>query len=130
MKIPQEIINKLFLHAKEEAPLEACGYLAGIGDSVSKLYRMSNIDQSNVHFSFEPEEQFHVVKAARKEGIDLLAVYHSHPETPARPSKEDIRLAYDSSISHIIVSIVGENKEIKSFKINGKQITEEPIEIV
>ena len=120
----------MFLHAKEDAPLEACGYLAGIDDLVVKLYRMTNIDQSNAHFSFKPEEQFHVVKTARKKGIELLAVYHSHPETPARPSEEDIRLAYDSSISHIIVSLAGENKEIKSFKINEKQVTEEPIEIV
>ncbi|NOY69912.1 MAG: M67 family metallopeptidase [Deltaproteobacteria bacterium] len=130
MKIPKQIIDELISHAIAEAPLEACGYLAGKDGTITKAYKMTNTDQSNIHFSFAPEEQFRVVKAARKEGTDLIAVYHSHPETPARPSKEDIRLAHDPCVSYVIVSLAEGNNVIKSFKINGETVAVEPIEII
>ncbi len=130
MKIPKEIIDAIFEHATIQAPVEACGYLAGKDDRVLTYYRMTNIDQSKEHFSFDPEEQFRVIKATRKEGIKLIGVYHSHPVTPARPSKEDIRLAYDPAIIYVIVSLADNKKTVKSFRINGKEVTTEPLEIL
>jgi proteasome lid subunit RPN8/RPN11 len=130
MKIPKEIIDAIFEHATIQAPVEACGYLAGKDDRVLTYYRMTNIDQSKEHFSFDPEEQFRLIKATRKEGIELIGVYHSHPVTPARPSKEDIRLAYDPAIIYVIVSLADNKKTMKSFRINGKKVTTEPLEIL
>lgn len=130
MKIPKEIIDAIFEHATTQAPVEACGYLAGKDDRVLTYYRMTNMDHSEEHFSFDPEEQFRVIKATRKEGIKLIGVYHSHPVTPARPSKEDIHLAYDPAIIYVIVSLADNKKTIKSFRINGKEVTTEPLEIL
>lgn len=130
MKIPKEIIDAIFEHATTQAPVEACGYLAGKDDRVLRYYRMTNIDQSEEHFSFDPKEQFRVIKATRKEGIELIGVYHSHPVTPARPSKEDIHLAYDPSIIYMIVSLADNKKTVKSFKISGEEVTSEPLEII
>ena len=81
IKIPKKILNEMMQHAKHEFPNECCGYLAGTENKVSDCYRMTNIDQSPEHFSFDPKEQFEVVKKARKSGNQLLSVYHSHPET-------------------------------------------------
>ena len=116
MKIKQNVYEALIRHAKRELPIEACGYLASVDDVVIKHYELVNIDNSSEHFSFEPAEQFKVVKDARANGYDLCAVYHSHPQTPARPSDEDIKLAYDSSISYVIVSLADGQEDIKSFK--------------
>ncbi len=119
MKIPKDIYEQIILQAQKDLPNEACGYLAGKNGIVTKAYAIKNIDQSHEHFSFDPEEQFAAIKDMRKENLVAIAVYHSHPETPARPSKEDIKLAYDPEIYYLIISLAGEAPEIKSFKIKN-----------
>jgi proteasome lid subunit RPN8/RPN11 len=130
LRIPQQIINDLFDHAQTGLPEEVCGYLAGTGREVTRQFRLTNIDHSNEHFSFDPKEQFQVVREARKLGLEILANYHSHPETPARPSQEDIRLAFDPNISYVIVSLAAELPDIKSFRIQNGEVEKEEIEVV
>ena len=127
LQIPQHIINDLFDHAKTGLPEEVCGYLAGSDREVIQQFRLTNIDHSNEHFSFDPAEQFQVVREVRKAGLEILANYHSHPETPARPSEEDIRLAFDSNISYVIVSLAAEQPDIKSFRIRNGEVEKEEI---
>jgi proteasome lid subunit RPN8/RPN11 len=124
--IPKAIYDALIAHAQKEAPIEACGYLGGKEGVASLHYAMKNIDNSEEHFGFDPQEQFAAFKAASEQKLRLIACYHSHPATPARPSQEDIRLAYDPNISYIIVSLAGEKPILKSFKIkNGEALNEE-----
>jgi len=115
--------------AKAELPHEACGYLAADESGlVVRHYPMTNIDRSGEHFSMDPAEQFAAVKDMRRRGLSLRAVFHSHPETPARPSAEDLRLAFDPKISYVIVSLAGREPVIKSFRIkNGEAAPEELI---
>jgi proteasome lid subunit RPN8/RPN11 len=129
LKIPADIVDAIYQQAKEEAPLEACGLLTGENDQVSKRYAMRNSDQSPEHFTLDPKEHFAVLKAARNEGQKILAVYHSHPETPARPSEEDIRLAVDPHIIYVIASL-HEGETIKAFRIVKDEVTTLPLEIV
>ncbi len=129
MKVPESIVYAIYEQAIAEAPLEACGYLAGNDGVVTRCYPMANADQSETHFSFDPQEQFRVFKKARAKGLELIAVYHSHPETPARPSAEDIRLAYDPAIYYVIASLADGQKIIKSFKIIEGKVIAEPLEI-
>jgi len=119
IKIPQSIYNKIKAHARGEAPNEACGYLAGLDGEVREIIPMKNADASPERFSFNPEEQFAALEEATAGGVDLFAVYHSHPATPARMSEEDIRLAYDTSITYLIYSLLTD--EIRAFKVNGEQ---------
>ena len=130
LQIPQQIINDLVNHAKTGLPEEVCGYLAGTGREVTRQFRLTNIDHSNEHFSFDPSEQFQAVREARKAGLQILANYHSHPETPARPSQEDIRLAFDPNISYAIVSLAAEIPDIKSFRIQNGEVEKEEIKVI
>jgi proteasome lid subunit RPN8/RPN11 len=130
LRIPQQIINDLFDHAQTGLPEEVCGYLAGTGTEVIRQFRLTNIDHSNEHFSFDPKEQFQAVREARKLGLEILANYHSHPETPARPSQEDIRLAFDPNISYVIVSLAAELPDVKAFRIQNGEVEKEEIQIV
>ena len=129
LKINQEIIDKMVAHGRAEAPLEACGYLAEKDGVISKHFELTNIDKSPVHFSMDPAEQFAAAKECRKQDLKIRAVYHSHPETPARPSDEDIKLAYDPSLSYVIVSLVGSEPSIKSFIIQKDYVEPEELEI-
>lgn len=128
IKISKDIRDSIYEQGKNELPNEACGYLAGKHGVVVKRIQMTNVDQSPEHFSLDPKEQFSAVKQARNEGLDLIAVYHTHPETPARPSQEDIKLAYDPTISYVITSMI--DGDIKSFKIKNGLVTKEDLEII
>lgn len=130
IRIPQAIHDDLIVHAREGFPLEVCGILGGTVGGVSAIYRMTNTDASNEHFMMDPKEQFAVVKDLRSKGLTMLAVYHSHPETPARPSEEDIHLALTPGVSHVIISLADPQQPVvKSFKIDQGKVDPEPVEI-
>jgi [CysO sulfur-carrier protein]-S-L-cysteine hydrolase len=131
IRIPQRIYQEMLLHAQEGFPLEVCGILGGEGDAVSMIYRMTNTDASNEHFMMEPREQFAVVKDLRAGGLKMLAIYHSHPETPARPSEEDIRLALTPGVSYLIISLADSgNPDLRSFRIEKGRVEPEEIAVV
>jgi len=117
------------LQARAELPNEACGLLAGKGEVAQKRYGMTNADASPEHFTFLPAEQFQVLRSARTEGLDIIANYHSHPVTPARPSEEDIRLAFDPNILYVIVSLADVVPVVKAYRIKFGVVEQELVEI-
>jgi proteasome lid subunit RPN8/RPN11 len=125
--------DEMIAHAKACLPREACGLLSGtIGEGVKKVarvYGMTNADESGSHFTIEPKEQLAAVKDMRARGLAPLGNFHSHPETPARPSAEDIRLAHDPEASYVIISLAGEIPVMKAFHIEDGTASEEEIEI-
>ncbi len=130
MEIPQTIFDQLVAQAKAEAPLEACGILAGRNGAVEKFYPMTNVNHSSVYYMMAPREQFDVVKDIRAAGRKMLAIYHSHPETPARPSAEDKRLAYTPGVIYLILSLQNAaDPVLKGFHIEDGVVTETPVEI-
>jgi proteasome lid subunit RPN8/RPN11 len=131
LEIPTYIFRQMLEQARAQAPIEACGILAGRDSKVEKFYRMTNIDQSSDHFMMEPKEQFAVVKDIRSAGLEMLAIYHSHPESPARASAEDIRLALTPDVIYLIVSLQDANAaDVKGFFIEDSNLTTVPVEIV
>lgn len=131
LRIPQAIHEELIARAREGFPLEVCGILGGAGESVSAIYPMTNTDASNEHFMMNPKEQFAVIKDLRAKGLAMLAIYHSHPESPARPSEEDIRLALTPDVSYVIISLADDAApDIKSFKISSGNVQKEAMEVI
>lgn len=127
--------NKILAHAEKELPNEACGLIAGVVEDgvtiIKKVYLLTNIDQSNEHFSLDPKEQLAAIKDMRAAGLVPLGNWHSHPESPSRPSDEDKRLAYDSKASYMILSLMDrENPVLNSFKIQGNTAEKEELVIV
>ena len=137
IKIPREVIDRIILHGNVEAPIEACGYLAGRGEEVRVLVPMTNAENSDAHYSFDPEEQFAALDKAKAEDLELIAAYHTHPITPARMSDEDIHLAaglkcvdcHRNEIVYVIYSLKFNN--LRAFRINGEKLVREiTIEVV
>ncbi len=130
IKITRKVLQAIITHSQRELPHESCGYLAGKHDILLRHYEMTNLDKAADHFSMDPKEQFAAIKDMRNRGLKLMAVYHSHPETPARPSEEDILLAYDPHVSYIIVSMAGTEPDVRSFHIQKGEVIAEKIECV
>jgi proteasome lid subunit RPN8/RPN11 len=129
MKVEKSVIETMINHALQHSPIEACGYLAGNGDRVTYAIPLRNVDASEEHYSLDAKEQFETVRDLRKRNLRLMAVYHSHPRSPARMSEEDIRLAYDPDISYVIVSLDG-STTVKSFRLRNSVAEEEILEII
>jgi len=125
--LPGEIYGEICFNALRELPLEACGYLAGKGSRVSKLFRMRNADVSQRRFSFDPEEQLAVMEEAGKAGLELIAVYHSHPQGPPGPSAEDLRMALDPQLIHVIISLLPPEPTVRAFRIEDGEASEIPL---
>ena len=91
---------------------------------------MTNTDNKPDHFAMDPKEQFAAMKDARTKGLGLSVVYHSHPETPARPSEEDLRLLVDPEMIYVIISMMDlTSPSIKAFQIKNKVATELSIKV-
>lgn len=133
--LKQEDYQKILEHARTGLPNEACGLLGGYTNEdgsqvITDVYLLRNVDESREHFSMDPKEQFAAVKDIRGKGRELLGNFHSHPESPSRPSEEDIRLAYDSKIHYLILSLMEEgNPVLNSFHIEKGAVTRETLEI-
>ncbi len=121
MKIKKKIIERIISHARQESPIEACGYLAASGGIITHSYPLTNVDKAQEHFSFLPKEQFATMRDAREKGLEICAVYHSHPVSPARPSAEDIKLANDPALLYVIVSLAGKIEDIQAFSIKNQR---------
>ena len=135
IKLSKEDFDRIVAHARSEAPIEACGLIAGelSGDDkiVKKVYILTNIDHAEEHFTLDPKEQLKAVKDMRAEGLTPLGNWHSHPVSPSRPSDEDKRLAYDSSASYMILSLMDrEAPVLNSFHVeNRTDVTKEELVI-
>lgn len=134
IKLSKSDYEKILKHAESELPNEVCGLIGGVtegGDKlIKKVYLLTNTDHSNEHFSMDPKEQLAAIKDMRANGFVPLGNWHSHPESPSRPSDEDKRLAYDSKASYMILSLMNrEEPVLNSFHISGTDSEKEQLVI-
>lgn len=134
IKLSRSDYEKILAHAEKELPNEACGLIAGVIEGsdklIKKVYLLTNTDHSNEHFSMDPKEQLAAIKDMRANGLVPLGNWHSHPESPSRPSEEDKRLAYDSKASYMILSLMDRSAPaLNSFHISGADSEKEQLEI-
>ena len=134
VRIDYRLYDDIVKNAREHLPEEACGLIGGTEENgtrvIKKVYVLENIDHSNEHFTMAPKDQLAAVKDMRASGLKPLGNFHSHPESPSRPSEEDKRLAYDKNASYMILSLMdSENPVLNSFHIEGDEVKKENLEI-
>lgn len=133
IRMKYDLYDEMVAYAREHLPEEACGLIAGTEDEngkhAEKVYFLENMDHAEDHFTLDPREQMNVIKDMRARGYKPLGNWHSHPSSPSRPSVEDIKLAYDSKASYMILSLMAENPVINSFHIEKGEYTKEDLRI-
>lgn len=128
--LKREISEKIIKHCRDKFPEEACGILAGKKDKIETVYPVKNTDKSPVSYFMEPKEQLKIMKGIRGQGLEMLAIYHSHAFSEAYPSKKDVELAFYPESSYVIISLAdGKLPVIRSFKIQEGTIEEEKVRI-
>ncbi|MBI3323286.1 MAG: M67 family metallopeptidase [Candidatus Omnitrophica bacterium] len=90
LRIRQEALETMFEHCRREYPNEACGYLGGREGRVTRAYPIRNDAASPTYYEMNPGGQLQAQRRMREEGLEHLAVYHSHVATEAFPSRRDV----------------------------------------
>jgi proteasome lid subunit RPN8/RPN11 len=123
-------VEEIVAQAREEAPNECCGVLAGRDGRVEKLFRAVNAEKSPYRYNVNPDELFRIHQECFANGWDFLGIYHSHPHTEAYPSPTDVRLAAWPESTYIIVSLTDpENPVLRAFRIQEGRVSEEELRI-
>lgn len=89
--ISPEQLQQMREHVAEQAPIEACGLLGGAKSRVQLVVPIRNTAESQVRYRMDPAEQVSALFGFEERGIELVAIYHSHPAGPPGPSSIDIR---------------------------------------
>ncbi|MDP8952404.1 MAG: M67 family metallopeptidase [Actinomycetota bacterium] len=122
LAVPDELIAEVIAHAREGQPEEVCGWLAGRGNRVERVYPVPNASEDPERdFRMEPEAQLSAMLEIREAGLDLTATYHSHPRTPAEPSAKDLALAAYPDSFHLIVSLANGRPEIRCYRVTEQE---------
>jgi proteasome lid subunit RPN8/RPN11 len=128
LTLPQKFIDEMIAHAREEAPNECCGIIAGQYGRAVKLFRARNAEVSPYRYNVDPQDLFGMHRECAEKGWEFLAIYHSHTGSEAYPSPTDIRLAYWPEAYYLIVSLKDpENPEVRAFRIIDGAVSEEEL---
>ena len=131
LAIPQSLYDALLAQARAELPNECCGLLAGIvepGDPprgrVRGRYPLVNALASPVAFESDPSGLFAAHKDMRRRGLEVLAIYHSHPTSAPIPSKTDLARNYWPGVMSLIVSLATEPPTLRGWWLLEKDFRE------
>ncbi len=129
LTLPQSMIDEMIAHAREDAPDECCGIIAGDADGrATKLYRAINAEHSPYRYSVDTKDLLRIHKDADSNDWEFLVIYHSHTHTEAYPSPTDIRLAAWPDAYYILVSLMDESAPVvRAFRITEGLVEESPI---
>ena len=96
-------IEELVSIAKDVLPNESCGLLLGENDAVAEILPMRNVDESPLTFSIESTELVDAYNLAERKGLQVIAIFHSHPAQPS-PSSTDIKFMEINPVVWLIYS--------------------------
>ena len=111
LRIPGALLERIYAHAREGAPHEVCGLLAGRTDGSTHLcahvFRIPNVHPRPVgEYTLDPREQLRLTLHVEDElGMEVIGFYHSHPAGPARFSATDAARASWPGASYLLVHL-------------------------
>jgi proteasome lid subunit RPN8/RPN11 len=103
---PLALVNQILIQALDTANAEICGLVAGRDGHPTRCFPIDNIAaHPRQTFLLDPKQQIDAMRLMREQGETLFAIYHSHPDTPATPSAQDLKLAAYPETLYLIVSL-------------------------
>jgi [CysO sulfur-carrier protein]-S-L-cysteine hydrolase len=140
-ELPRRYADEIIAQAREEAPNECCGILAGKGGRALNLYQAVNAEQSPYRFDVDARDLYRIHNEVESLGWRFVAIYHSHPQTEAYPSATDMAMARLggpetalerwSDAVHLIVSLADpDSPQIRAFRFTAGAVHEEELRLI
>jgi proteasome lid subunit RPN8/RPN11 len=135
--LPRPLYLEMIAQAQAELPNECCGLLAGklvttdqglTGHVLARLPLVNALGRPDEYFS-EPRSMLAAERRMRDEGLELLAVYHSHPSSDPVPSRKDRERNLYEDFQHLIISLKGK-PAVRAWWIVGGDYREAECEVV
>lgn len=134
MDISKELLDQVVAHTQELPGEECCGVIA-VDDLTARralrAYRAENVHRSALRFEIDPGELLKLYETIEEQGWELGAIYHSHVRSAPYPSQTDVGFAaLWPGVEWLIVGLSDPgNPEVRSYLIDGPQISEVPISV-
>jgi proteasome lid subunit RPN8/RPN11 len=127
----QEIANALTVQARSCPSEECCGLLAGRDGTITRIFAATNAASDPAkNYEIAPQELFRLIREIRAAKLELLGIYHSHPNGENEPSARDIELAYYPGTAYFILSpLPAAQRAVRAFSIRDGRATELEIQI-
>ena len=130
LDVPAQIYEAMVAHSRFTHPEEACGLLAA--DDRGRLrmvYCLTNAGHSASSYTIEPTEHFRAMQHAESRGWELVGAFHSHPQSTARPSATDVRMAVETEWVYLIVGM-NPAVEVRGFHLSAGSVAEVALRVV
>ena len=107
--IASDQIEAIKTHATSTYPEECCGFLLGVDSALRTIHRTLSASNANAEsrrnrYNIDPMDFIRADEEARKSNLNLVGIYHSHPDAPARPSQFDLEHAWPW-YTYIVLSV-------------------------
>jgi [CysO sulfur-carrier protein]-S-L-cysteine hydrolase len=124
--LPEPMRAAIVDHAIRDAPRECCGIIAGRNGVPMRLYETRNVAAGNRLYEIDPAQLIDLeFRELPAQDAEIVAIYHSHPESPAYPSPTDVALAFWPDAVFLICSLANRDRpEIRGFRIRDGAIHE------
>lgn len=121
LRIPQDLLEQTWRHLRSESPREGVGLWAGRLGQVSRVIPLPNVDpKPHQNYQADPAELLQALWGLEAAGLELLAIYHSHPSGPARPSPADRSKAY-WPVPYVILAL--ESGQVRAYRLpQGEEV--------
>lgn len=117
LTIPRLIYDEMVRECIDGLPNEACGFLGGKDGGATTLYPLANAALSPVNYRPEGKQMLAAFNDMDEQGLELVAIYHSHVASPAYPSVTDVREAHHP-VAYVIVSLSDQaSPECRAFDV-------------
>ena len=142
VQLPCRLYQEMLTHAQTAYPNECCGLLAGVRRAgsvsdrspsdnqnedlgvVTHHYPLLNELASPTEYQSDPRSHLRAEKAMRENGLDLLAIYHSHPSSEPVPSRKDIERNLYFREVHLIISLMDKEPLMRGWRLDETSYTE------
>ena len=122
--VPSAFVSVMIDHARQQLPEECCGLLSGVEQQVRSIFRLNNESPDPRTGFLATAGLVAPFKQMRQAGEELLAIYHSHPASPAVPSRKDLALNYYPQVIHVIVSLVEPTPTVRAYLLGASDFVE------
>jgi proteasome lid subunit RPN8/RPN11 len=137
LRLPETARQEILAHGEAAYPEECCGAMLGRdGDDgvrqVVEVLRIGNTKDENRtrRYLIDPQELLNAEKVARQKKLDVVGIYHSHPDHPSAPSEFDREHAMPFW-SYVIIAVEkGKAKLLTSWQLSEDRAVFNPEEVV